>query len=196
MNFLAHAYLSFGHPQVLVGNMISDFVKGRKQYDFPPEVQAGIRLHRKIDEFTDRHNATKAAKEVFRPYYRLYSGAIVDVLYDYYLANDDEAFATKDLFSFSLEVYSQLEAQSFYLPQRFSNLLPYMKGENWLWNYKSKEGIKKSLSGLVRRTTYLTDHETAFRLFNDHYSFLQKQYDLFFKDVKSFAKAGFAQLHL
>jgi acyl carrier protein phosphodiesterase len=71
-----------------------------------------------------------------------------------------------------------------------------MKGENWLWNYKSKEGIKKSLSGLVRRTTYLTDHETAFRLFNDHYSFLQKQYDLFFKDVKSFAKAGFAQLHL
>ena len=30
MNYLAHAYLSFGDPDVLTGNMISDFVKGKK----------------------------------------------------------------------------------------------------------------------------------------------------------------------
>ena len=31
MNYLAHAYLSFGDPDILAGNMISDFVKGKKK---------------------------------------------------------------------------------------------------------------------------------------------------------------------
>jgi len=30
MNYLAHAYLSFDHEEILVGNLISDFVKGKK----------------------------------------------------------------------------------------------------------------------------------------------------------------------
>jgi hypothetical protein len=29
MNYLAHAYLSFNEPDILVGNLISDFVKGK-----------------------------------------------------------------------------------------------------------------------------------------------------------------------
>ncbi len=35
MNYLAHAYLSFGDPDILAGNMISDFVKGKKKFDYP-----------------------------------------------------------------------------------------------------------------------------------------------------------------
>src|SRR5579875_2561759 len=43
MNFLAHAYLSFYNPPVLVGNMIADFVKGKKSLNrFPETIQAGI----------------------------------------------------------------------------------------------------------------------------------------------------------
>jgi acyl carrier protein phosphodiesterase len=84
MNYLAHAYLSFGHPGILTGNMISDFVKGKKKFDYPSEVQQGIALHRAIDQFTDTHEATREAKQVFRPAYRLYSGAFVDVVYDHY----------------------------------------------------------------------------------------------------------------
>ena len=61
MNFLAHAYLSFGQPEILVGNMISDFVKGKKKFDYPGGIQAGMQLHRAIDTFTDAHPATKEA---------------------------------------------------------------------------------------------------------------------------------------
>ena len=51
-----------------MGNMISDFVKGKKKFDYPPGIQKGIMLHRAIDTFTDTHEATKLAKEVFRPH--------------------------------------------------------------------------------------------------------------------------------
>jgi len=85
MNYLAHAYLSFGRPGLLAGNMISDFVKGKKKFDYPAEIQNGIALHRFIDSFTDSHSATKEAKVIFRPAYRIYSGAFIDVVYYLFL---------------------------------------------------------------------------------------------------------------
>ena len=67
MNYLAHAYLSFNHPEIVVGNMISDFVKGKKKFDYSEGIQKGITFHRAIDEFTDSHPTTKKAKEFLRP---------------------------------------------------------------------------------------------------------------------------------
>ena len=72
--------------------MISDFVKGKKKFDFSPLIQKGIALHRAIDDFTDFHPATYNAKSYFRKEYRLYSGAFVDIVYDHFLANDKKEF--------------------------------------------------------------------------------------------------------
>ncbi len=65
MNYLAHAYLSFNQPEIFLGNMISDFVKGKTKFGYPPGIQNGIALHRAIDEFTDAHPATKKAAAFF-----------------------------------------------------------------------------------------------------------------------------------
>ena len=86
MNYLAHAYLSFGDPEVLTGNMISDFVKGKKKFEYEKRVLAGIDLHRSIDEFTDVHPVNKEVSNIFKPAYGLYSSAFVDVVYDHFLA--------------------------------------------------------------------------------------------------------------
>ena len=71
-----------------MGNMISDFVKGKRKYDYPEQIQQGIAVHREIDRFTDTHPVTKEAKEIFRPSYRLYAGSLMDVIYDHFLALD------------------------------------------------------------------------------------------------------------
>src|SRR3954465_10546026 len=97
MNYLAHAYLSFGHSPVLVGNMISDFVKGKQQYDYDWSIQKGIRLHREIDNFTDSHPAIKEMKKPFREKYGLYAGAFVDIVCDFFLANDSGQFSSAQL---------------------------------------------------------------------------------------------------
>ena len=86
VNYLAHAYLSFGDTEVLTGNLISDFVKGKKKYDYPPRILGGIDLHRAIDEFTDDHTVNKEAAKIFKPFYGLYSSAFIDVVYDHFLA--------------------------------------------------------------------------------------------------------------
>lgn len=194
MNFLAHAYFSFGHPQVLVGNMISDFVKGKKRYDYSPAIQQGIELHRRIDAFTDMHYATRMGKEAFRKDYRLYSGALLDVVYDHFLANDEEVFGDGHLYTFTTTVYKALEDHASILPPKFYAMLPYMKRDNWLLNYKQRWGIERSMNGLVRRSLYMADHTIAFNIFNEQYLYLQHCYTLFRNDVKSFAKTEFKQL--
>lgn len=196
MNFLAHAYLSFDHPGILAGNMISDFVKGKKKFLFSPAIQGGMQLHRDIDAFTDSHPATAQAKEIFRADYRLYSGAIMDILYDHYLANDPSIFSEASLKAFSQQVYKELEWQSAQLPARFLHAFTYMKADDWLFHYRKPEGIRKSLAGLVRRAAYLSESETAFRLFLDNHAFLGNCYQLFFGDVKQFAKQKFNEFVL
>ena len=196
MNFLAHAYLSFQHPQILVGNMISDFVKGAAKDRYPNDVRQGIMLHRAIDDFTDTHAATKKAKEIFRPHYRLYSGALMDVIYDHFLANDKEIFGEGGLKPFTQTVYRVLEEHTTQLPERFVQVLSYMKMDDWLYHYKYETGIERSLRGLVRRAVYLSESHTAYHLFLDHYPFLQDCYNEFFPDVKQFAKQRFEKLLL
>ena len=112
MNFLAHAYLSFQHPEILVGNMISDFVKGRKRLDYSQGIQQGILLHRQIDAFTEMHPATKEARKFLRPAVGLYSGAFVDVAYDHFLANDQNDFPI--LHEHCSETYRVLFSVTFY----------------------------------------------------------------------------------
>src|SRR5688572_24758936 len=133
MNYLAHAYLSYNHPEIVVGNMVSDFVKGASKLGFSGKIQKGITLHRDIDTFTDSHPQTKKAKEIFRPHYRLYSGAIMDVLYDHFLANDDSIFTDASLKEFSRGIYAHLEMHTTELPERFVYVFTYMQSQDWLY---------------------------------------------------------------
>jgi acyl carrier protein phosphodiesterase len=191
VNYLAHAYLSFNNPEILVGNLISDFVKGKKKFEYPSVVQQGITLHRMIDTFTDEHEATKEAKELFRPHYRLYSGAFIDVVYDHFLAIDENEFTENSLLDFSAGVYSILDSHRQWLPDRFAGMFPYMKSQNWLYHYRTRSGTAKSLEGVVRRAAYLTESHTAFLLFEKYYQPLQQCYRQFWKEALPFVKKQF-----
>ena len=191
MNYLAHVYLSFNHPEILVGNLISDFVKGKKKFDYPTWIQQGITLHRIIDTFTDEHEATREAKEFFRPHYRLYSGAFIDVVYDHFLAIDKTEFPRESLLNFSQQVYEILDNYQHWFPQRFAVMFPYMKNQNWLYNYRTIQGAENSFEGVVRRAVYLTESGTAAFLFEKHYQPLHECYRQFWKDAKPFVQRQF-----
>lgn len=195
MNYLAHAYLSFNNPPVLLGNMISDFVKGKKQFDYPAAIQTGIQLHRAIDTFTDTHAATQQLKEFFKPQYRLYAGAFADIVYDYFLANDHNEFVNEEALKlFTENAYASLDADREWFGEKFGQMYPYLKTQNWLYNYRLDWGIQKSFEGMRRRAAYLPETAIAFSIFCNQKKEMQQQYDTFFPDVKNFAAYTLAQL--
>lgn len=194
MNFLAHSYLSFHQPEILVGNMISDFVKGKKKFDYSKGVQHGIALHRQIDSFTDSHPATKEAAKFLKPAVGLYAGAFIDVAYDHFLANDPNEFTDASLQLHAIETYSILTNHYPALPDRFQMLLPYMKSYNWLYNYRSIAGTESSFGGVVKKARYLHTSIEVFDLFQKHYSSLHDCYQVFFPSVKEYSLLQFKQL--
>jgi acyl carrier protein phosphodiesterase len=193
MNYLGHAYLSFHEPQILIGNMISDFVKGKARFGYTVGIHDGIMLHRHIDTFTDNHPSIKKAKKIFHSDYRLYSGAIVDIVLDHFLARDNAIFTDASLLDFTLKVYAIIDPHIHQLPEKFQLLFPYMKRDNWLYHYKTKEGIGKSLQGMIRRAAYIHDPLPAITILNDQERFLEDCYLEFIEDVKSFAKGYLSQ---
>lgn len=196
MNYLGHAYFSYGNPGILVGNLISDFVKGKKKYLFPADVQQGIELHRWIDQYTDDHASTRFAKEIYRPAYRLYCSAFIDVVYDHFLASDENIFGEEKLKEFSSNVYDVLDLNFEILPIEFQLMFPYMKKHDWLFNYRFKYGIQRSFGGLVRRAKYISESDTAFELFENNYTTLRSAYQSFISDAVKDVKKEYELLKI
>jgi acyl carrier protein phosphodiesterase len=195
VNYLAHAYLSFGDPDITTGNMISDFVKGKKKFDFPARVQAGIQLHRDIDRFTDEHPVNKEVAKIFKPAYGLYSSAFIDIVYDHFLAREIAREGENSLEAFSNRVYRNIETHTNILPSSFNNIFPFMKAHNWLFNYQYGWGIEKSIAGLVHRARYMSDARLAYQLFEEHYDTIQEAYNTFFPMLHNFSVEKFSDIH-
>ncbi len=191
MNYLGHAYLSFGQPEILVGNMIGDYVKGNEAlHRLPPGIQKGVMLHRQIDSYTDMHPATAKCKTFFREDYRLYAGAFVDSMFDHFIANDPQCFESEQaLLDFTQETYATLREYGAILPEKFRTMFGYMQSDNWLYRYRTLKGMQRSFQGLVNRAQYLeTGAESAYKTLVTNFYTLNQYYYEFIDEVKKFAR--------
>lgn len=183
MNYLAHAYLSFSDGQ-LAGNMIADYLKNRDRAALPAEIQKGIRLHREIDTFTDAHTAVHAAKKLFSPLVRLYSGAFVDVSFDYFLAQK-LAQNQKDFKNLSQNIYKKLWKNEAFLPGNFILVLEKMEKDDWLFNYQNDWGIDYSFRNVLNKAKYLDTGIPVFEVFLQNKSILKSHFDVFFPALEA-----------
>lgn len=179
MNFLAHIYLSNNDDNLVLGNFIADMVKGRQIENFSPEIIRGIQLHRKIDQFTDAHEIFLKSKRRLTSRYRHYSGVLVDMFYDHYLAKNWADYSNDDINDFVKNAYDILLKNYIILPPRAKKILPYMIASNWLVNYADLGSLQKRFAGMAKRTTFESGMENAV------YD-LRENYDLFLHEFKAF----------
>jgi acyl carrier protein phosphodiesterase len=183
MNFLGHLYLSGYSEDILLGNFIGDFVKGNAYENYPDRIREGILLHRKIDFFTDTHEEVSRSKEVLREKYRHYSGVIVDMFYDHFLATSWPQFHPDPLPVFASNVYKILLGRKDDMPEKAAYMLNFMSEHNWLLSYASPKGIHQALSGMARRTSFVSHMEKAVKDLEDHYDIFQAHFHAFFPDI-------------
>ncbi len=86
MNFLAHLHLAHLAESSLSGNLLADFVRGNPEESFPPDVVAGIHMHRRIDVLTDNLPEVREAREWFRSETRRVAPITLDVMWDHFLS--------------------------------------------------------------------------------------------------------------
>lgn len=184
MNFLAHIYLSGDVPARMVGNFIGDFVKGKSAIEkYDPGIARGIELHRAIDAFTDTHPVVAESKNRLRPKYRHYSGVIIDVFYDHFLASNWAAYHPVKLHAFAQNIYRTIQNFDPVLPPDVKYMLPYMISGDWLTSYATVDGIHRALSGMARRTTFNSKMELARQDLIDGYGSFKAEFEAFFPDL-------------
>lgn len=183
MNFLAHLYLSGDSAQVMLGNFITDFIKGKALESYQRDVHLGILLHREIDSFTDRHRQVAASKKRLWHRHRHYSSVIVDIFYDHFLAKNWHEYSNSSLQDFASHAYSTIKSFDNLLPPRAKQVLPHMMANNWLVNYGKLEGVNRALQGMARRTSFRSSMETAVEDLQQDYEHFENDFRIFFPEL-------------
>lgn len=188
MNFLAHIFLSFNDDEVSLGNFFADSIPGNKYTHLPERVQKGIKLHHHIDTFTDAHPTVRLSTKKLHQNYSHYSGIIVDIFYDHFLAKNWNQYSEVPLADFVADFYALLKANYAILPEATKHMMPYMIQENWIVNYANLEGIERVLNGMNRRTKNKSKMNFAILDLNEHYQEFEKEFTSFFRELIDFSK--------
>jgi acyl carrier protein phosphodiesterase len=194
MNFLAHAYLSFGQEKILVGNFAADFIKGKEILRYHGDTKTGILLHREIDFFTDSHPLVKAAQSYLRPKFRHYSTVITDIFFDYFLGKHWAKFSDTPLELFVKQTYQIMERHLAELPGSFSEMFYWMRKQNWLLHYKELSGIQRTLIGLSNRTAFDSKMNEAPELLLEKEAEFEVIFFAFFRELETFAREKLVEL--
>jgi len=194
MNFLAHIYLSGADEGVTIGNFIADGVKGKAYTKFPPAIQRGILLHRHIDTYTDQHPTVRLSTARLHANYGHYSGVIVDILYDHFLAKNWSNYHSQDLASYVDDFYELLRTNFEILPIRIQRMLPYMMADNWLLSYATVSGISKILKQMNVRTKGRSKMNFAVLELEQYYTEFESEFTSFFAELEVSSQQKLSEL--
>ena len=194
MNFLAHIYLSGNEEGVIIGNFIADGIKGKRYEKFPAEIAKGILLHRGIDSFTDSHATVHKSTARLHKNYGHYSGVIVDILYDHFLAKNWSKYSDIPLDEYVQDFYGLLRKNFTILPPRIQKMMPYMIADNWLLSYATVEGISKILAQMNVRTQGVSKMNLAVAELEEFYDEFEGEFTSFFEELIVFSEQKLNEL--
>ena len=187
MNYLAHIYLSGEDEGITIGNFIADGIKGKKYEKYPLKIKKGILLHRAIDTFTDQHPIVRQSTARLHKNYGHYSGVIVDILYDHYLAKNWEQYHDQALEDYVEDFYELLRSSYEVLPNRIKRMMPYMISDNWLLSYSTVPGISRILDQMNIRTKGISKMNFAVLELEQYYSEFESEFTSFFAELINYS---------
>ena len=186
MNFLAHIYLSGDNDLMKIGNFMADGIHGKHFDTFPIEIQKGIILHRAIDTFTDAHPIFRQSTKRLHANYHHYSGIIVDIFYDHFLAKNWSHYSDERLEDYSECFYQSLRDNYSDLTPKTQKMMPYMIDYNWLLSYKTIEGIESVLAKMDIRMKRDSIMRFSVAELRTYYSEFESEFTAFFEDLITF----------
>ncbi|UCG28595.1 MAG: acyl carrier protein phosphodiesterase, partial [Bacteroidales bacterium] len=126
------------------------------------------------------------SKSNLNPKYHKYSGIIIDIFYDHFLALEWENFSNEPLKEFVYDFYEILVSHITVLPKRVRQFLPIFILNNWLESYLSIEGIGDVLHRMAMRTSLPDYSKFAVSNLLNHYDKYRKDFYDYFPELIQF----------
>ncbi|MGB5417803.1 ACP phosphodiesterase, partial [Algibacter sp.] len=144
--------------------------------------------------YTDAHKTFRISTKRLHEKYGHYSGIIVDILYDHFLAKNWNKYCDTPLDVYIENFYVSLEANYDILPLRIQKMMPYMLTDNWLLSYASIEGISRVLDGMNRRTKNRSSMNEAVVELEAFYTEFEAEFSDFFDELIASSKQKLTEL--
>ena len=163
MNFLAHCLIGSqaagGADQaaqpspsaLLAGGFLGDFIKGRVPENMPWDLALGVRLHRRIDAYSNTHPDIRVSSERFPPQLRRLAPIFVDILCDHLLTRRWAEYHHEDLERFTDTVYAEVAALDAWLPDSGQRFLSYAREKDLLARYGDWTVTENAMRSITRR---------------------------------------------
>jgi len=176
MNYLCHVWLARDYePQVILGNLVGDWIKGSRLEEWPEQLIQGVRMHRLVDQLTD--DITSQYMGIFPQGVRRFGGIALDVFWDHCLSlhwdelgkvenlTQNERSTKQHLQQSMLRQKSQQKPLQQFVPDlmkafdkekhvltpQFRKRLFWIRNNRLLLSYQKWEGVLQSLNHVSSR---------------------------------------------
>jgi len=187
MNHLAHLFLAPDSPEVRIGSVMGDFVRGVDLSTYPDSIVHGVHHHRAVDSFTDSHPAVLDSKRLFSKRRRRFAGVALDILYDHYLLRHWYRFAETDRDRFIEQVYGELEDYQHLMPETMARVTRRMVTHDWFGAYQSLDNIGHALDRVASRIRFANRFDGIIEEIYQHEEELEANFLVFFLELQTFA---------
>jgi acyl carrier protein phosphodiesterase len=156
VNFLAHCLIpdlaiDGRHPQLIAGGFLGDFVKGTVPDDLPHDLANGVRLHRRIDAFSNRLTGIRESCDRFPGELRRFAPIFVDVIADHLLARNWTRFRADPLAHFSATAYAAIAPHVDLLPEAGRRFFEHARAHDLFTRYGERDTLHGALASVARR---------------------------------------------
>jgi acyl carrier protein phosphodiesterase len=188
MNWLAHLFLSETSTENRLGNLLGDLVKGKEVDILNHNLKRGIDRHYTIDTFTDTHETVKISKRRMGEDHARFSGVLIDVFYDHFLAKNWGSYSQTTLSDFTIEIYSTFQSYPGEIPTEAQQIIQYMIKEDWLTSYQHLDGITNTLKRIEYRIKRRSGRQInllqSMEMLEQEYINLEQDFQSFFPELQ------------
>ena len=183
MNYLAHCYLSCSNEDLLLGNVMTDFMRKKEEANYSDKVLQGILLHRSIDAFTDSHPASLELRSMLRKRHDKYASVVVDLIWDRMLCLKWSQYSGESLQSFVKPIYTLLLNRQKELPEKFALRIENMVAGDFLLAYSTEERMLSALKWMDKRVKFPSNFQGAILDLKENEIRITELFSLFFPEL-------------
>jgi len=193
VNWLAHVALSPPDAEHQLGNLLADFLRGRRWPNMSPQLLAGLQLHQRIDAFTDSHPCWRQSRDRLGEN-GILRGIVVDVVYDHMLTRHWKNFASQSMRDFLDEFYSEAGRLKSDLPEDTAAFVESVIRSDRLGRYGEVEWVEGAFSRIDDRLSErIKRRDTMQRyipLLASAYAGIEADFLAFYPDLLAHAEAA------
>ncbi len=187
MNFLGHLYFSGSDYDLMYANLFGDFVKGSNFSIYSQKIIEGVKLHRSIDDYFNRHESILKVQRGLYSHLPRISGIAMDLYADHWLSKNWSSFHDLSYEQYLERFYSHNPFLNNDYSKDFEYFIKILKSRRWMDDYPKQSGLDSVCKKLSKRLSFSNNLGDALIYYKKYENNLNSSFDKYFEDaIKEF----------